>query len=196
MAETQDLEHTLLYLRVVDTDGAATHLCAVEHEVVGIGAHALQVFFLITVEPVQMLGLGSGEGMVHGVEAGGLVVPLEQGEVHHPQGSEYLRVAQAETVAHLDTQGTEGNAHLVPGTGENQDQVALLSLDGCGHGGQILGSEELVGRRLEGAVLIALDVDQSLGAYLGTLYPLGQLVGLLAGVAGASGHRDTAHVLS
>ena len=196
MAEAEDLEHTLLCLGIVDTDGAAAHLGAVEHEVVGIGADALQILLAVAVEPVQMLGLGSGKRMVHGVEAGSLVVPLEQGEVHHPQGGEYLRVAQAETVAHLDTQGAEGSAHLVPGSGENQDQVALLSLNGCGHGGQVIGSEELVGRGLEGAVLIALDVDQALGAYLGTFYPLGQLVGLLAGVAGASGHRYTAHILS
>ena len=41
MAEAEDLEHTLLYPGIVDTDGAAAHLGAVEHEVVGIGAHTL-----------------------------------------------------------------------------------------------------------------------------------------------------------
>ena len=41
MTEAEDLEHTLLYLGIVDTDGTAAHLGAVEHEVVGIGAHAL-----------------------------------------------------------------------------------------------------------------------------------------------------------
>ena len=68
-------------------------------------------------------------------------------------------------------------------------------MNGCGHSGQIIGSEELVGRGLEGAVLIALDIDQTLRSYLGTFYPLCQLVGLLAGVAGTSGHRNTAHIL-
>ena len=37
--DAQNLEHSLLNLRIMDSDGTATEFCAVQHEVVGIGAN-------------------------------------------------------------------------------------------------------------------------------------------------------------
>ena len=45
--------------------------------------------------------------MVYGVVALGFVVPLEQREVDDPQRSEFLRVAQAQLLSDLQTQGAE-----------------------------------------------------------------------------------------
>ena len=95
LADAQHFEHALLHVGIVDPDGAAAELVAVQDEVVGIGTDPLQVLFLIAVEPLLVLRLGSGEGMVHRVETLGLVVPLQKREVHDPQRSEDFRVAEA-----------------------------------------------------------------------------------------------------
>ena len=101
--EAQQLEHLGLQFRVVDTDRAAADLGAVADEVVGVGPHATGV----AVQVLYVFELGRGERMVHGVVTLGLVVPLEQREVDDPQRSELLRVAQAQLLSDLQTQGAE-----------------------------------------------------------------------------------------
>ena len=82
--EAQHLEHFGLQFRVVDTDRTAADLGAVADEVVGVGAYAAGVAVYI----LYVLQLGRGEGMVHGVIALRLVVPLEEREVHDPERRE------------------------------------------------------------------------------------------------------------
>ena len=84
--------------------------------------------------------------MVHGVEASVLLAPLEKREVHYPERCEHLRVSQAETVTHLDSQHSELGLGLALGSAEHEDEITRLRLAGPGHLMKFLRGEELVHR--------------------------------------------------
>ena len=133
--------------------------------------------------------------MVSGHEALLFVAPLEQGEVDNPKALEGVLVAQSKSVAHLQSQGAKLGARLVGLVAtENQHQVAVLGLGFLFQLGPYLGCIEFVNRRLDGTIGIELDVNQALGAHLGTLHEVGQLVELLAGIVGATRDHDTADI--
>ena len=142
-----------------------------------------------------VLGLGSREGVVHGVVALRLVVPLQQGEVDDPQGGELLRVAQTQLRAHLQAQGAELHPRLHGGAAENQHQVAGLGAHLVGNGLQGLGIVELVHRALERAVGVVFDIHHAAGTHLRTLDEVGQRVELLARIFGAAFSHDAHHQL-
>ena len=100
-AYSKNLEHALLHIGIVDTDAAAAKFIAVEHKVICVGADALQILLGVAVEPLFMLRLGGGEGVVHGVETPCFVVPFKQREVHNPKRSELLGIAETKAAAHL-----------------------------------------------------------------------------------------------
>ena len=64
--------------------------------------------------------------MVHSVEALGLVVPLKEREVYHPQRSEYARIPLAQPGAHLKTQDAKLRLRLSLGAAKGKDNVSLL----------------------------------------------------------------------
>ena len=130
LAYAQHFEHPLLHIRLVDTYGTASELCAVEDEVVCICTDFLEIFLPVAVEQVQMLRLRCRERMVHCVETAGLVVPFEQREVHHPERCEIQRVSQAEAVAHFHAEYSEHSLSLSLRTAENEHQVTFLC-SGC-----------------------------------------------------------------
>ena len=194
-SDSENFEHPLLDVGVVDPDGTASEFVAVQHEVVSIGADPLEVFFLVAVEPVHMLRLRGGERMVHGIEAAVLLAPLEQREVYDPERCEHLRIPEAEPAAHLETQDAQHGLDLtLLGAAHYEYYVACLGLGNLGDGLELLGGVELVDRRLDGSVGIELYVDQAFGADLGPLDPFRDLVDLLAGVFGSAGHCDRADI--
>ena len=81
VVDAQHGEDPALDVRPVDPDAARAQLPPVEHQVVGLGPHRGR----IGLEPVEVVGMGHGEGMVGGHRMAGLVHPVEQREVHHPQ---------------------------------------------------------------------------------------------------------------
>ena len=97
----------------MDTERTAAHLDAVADEVVGLGAHLLRML----VQEREIVGVGHGEGMVHGVVALRLFVPFEQGEVHYPERSENVRVAQSQARGQFHAQGAERFAGAVGSAG-------------------------------------------------------------------------------
>ena len=109
LRESEQLEHGVLQLGVVDTNGAAAQFGAVHHDVVGCGAHLAGV----AVQQGNVFGVRRGEGVVHGVVALCLVVPLEEREVDYPKRGEDILVAQAEAFAHFEAQFAELLARLV-----------------------------------------------------------------------------------
>ena len=190
--KSKNLEHLLLQFAVVDTQGSATHLDAVAYKVVGYCAYLLRC----GVEQRYVVGIGKGERMVCSHESLFLVAPLEEGEIDNPQTLELVLVAQAQTVAHLQSERTELRARLVGVVAaEDEHEVAVLGshllLQLCPH----LRCIELVDARLHGAVLVELHIDQSLGTHLRTLHEIGQLVKLLAGVVGTTRHADATDIL-
>ena len=195
LGNSQDFEHTALHIGVVDTDGAAAELGAVEHEVISVGAYPFEVLLPVGVEPFLVLRLRSGERMVHCVEALVFLAPLEQREVHDPERGEDLRVPQAEAVAHLDTEHAELVLGLALSTAEHEQKVALLRSAGLSHGSELLCGEEFVYAGLDASVGVVLDIYQALGTHLRALYPFGELIELLAGVFGAALDADAAHIL-
>ena len=62
LVQAHQLEDPFLDVALVDTDGAAADFVAVADDVVGVG----QGRFRVLVEGVHELGLGRGEGVVHG----------------------------------------------------------------------------------------------------------------------------------
>ena len=117
-------------------------------------------------------GLGEVKGVVYGVVALRLVVPLEEREVDHPQRSELLRVAQPQLLRHFETQGAELREDLELLAAEDQHQVAGLGAAALGHGAHLLGREELVDGGFHAALGLQTDPDEPLGA---DLLPLDEL---------------------
>ncbi len=72
-SEAEKLEHGVLKLCVVDSDGTASKLSAVDHYVVGRGAHLAGV----GMQERYVLRIWRGERMVHGVVTLCFLVPLE-----------------------------------------------------------------------------------------------------------------------
>ena len=62
LSDTHHVEHTVLDVAAVDTDGAAANLVAVADNVVGVGQRVARVLF----EGVNPLGLGRSERVVDG----------------------------------------------------------------------------------------------------------------------------------
>ena len=134
--------------------------------------------------------------MVGGHQALLLIAPFKEREVDNPQALEHILVAQSEAVAHLKAQGAKLYAGLVGIVAtHDKHQVAVLGTHLRLNGGKLVGRIELVDGALHCAVGIILDVDQALGSYLRLLDKVGQLVELLARVAGASGHADGSYIL-
>ena len=152
--EAQVAEHHHLRFPVVDTDGAAADFIAVEHDVVRVGPYGAGV----GLQQGDVLPFGRSEGMVHGVVALRLFVPFEQGEVHYPERSENVRVAQSQARGQFHAQGAERFAGAVGSAGHNEDQVAGMGAHLLGNGLEVLRRVELVYRRFEGAVRVVLDV--------------------------------------
>ena len=82
VSEAEGLEHLLLKLAIMDTDGASTNLGAVKHYVVGVSpdiAPSLRLF-----EQILVFRLRRGERMVHGIITLCLLVPFEKWEIDNP----------------------------------------------------------------------------------------------------------------
>ena len=62
------------------------------------------------------------------------------------------------------------------------------------HCAQLICGVELVHAALDAAVGVQPNIDQTLGSHLGTLDPFGELIELLAGVAGTARHGDRSHI--
>ena len=178
----------------MDTDAAAAEFGAVEHEVVGVGAHLQDVFGLVGVVILQMLRLGGRERVVQGVPFVLLVVPLEEREVGEPEGCELVWLAKAQTVAELDAQLAQTGLGFALVAAEDEDKVAGFGFCRFGYLEEVFGAEELVYRALHAAVFIQADRDHSRGANLRTLHPFGEFVGLLTRPCGCSGNSYCANV--
>ena len=188
VGEAEGVEHLVLERAVVDTDAATTDFDTVDDDVVGVGADVAPAVGLV--EERLVLGLGRGEGVVHGVVALRLLVPLEEREVDDPQGGVDIGVAETQLAAHLETEGGELHAGFHSRAAEDEHEVARVGTELIGDGTKLVGGVELVDTGLEGAVGVVLDVDEAAGANLGTLDEVGEGVELLAGVFGAARSAD------
>ena len=118
----EQLKHELLDVPLVDLDAAATQLDAVEHDVVGLGAHAAW----IALHTSEILSLGRGKRMMHGIPATLVLVPLHQREVHHPQELELARGDQVQVTPQAQPQLAQRGRDDLGRIGDDEDHVARL----------------------------------------------------------------------
>ena len=187
----QALEEPGLHLRVVDTDGTAAHLVAVQDAVVGAG----QGLARVALHQVALLQHGGCEGMMHRHPAFLLVAPLKEREARHPQEAPGVRpfplIEEATGLAQLQAQHAQDSAGLCAGgVGQKEQRVTLLQLRQLPQLLQLLSGEELHQRALQIAIF-AQEVRQAGGAEL--LGPGLKVHELLAGEGRPAGQPKGPH---
>ena len=141
LADAHHVEHAVLDVTAMDTDGAAADLVAVADDVVGVGQRVARVL----VEGVDPLGLRRGEGVVNGrpravaqrdVTLGhGVAGGLEQGRVDNPGECPGVGVDEVAALADLQAGGAQQLARGRGLAGGEEDAVAGV---GAGSGSQTL----------------------------------------------------------
>ena len=189
--EAQNLKHLCLKLRVVDTDGTATHFDTVTNHVVSISTHGSRV----CVEQGDVLIHRMGEWVVHRHEALLLIAPFKHREFCHPQEGKLILIAKSETLTHFETQFAQllASLHGIL-TREDENQIAWLGIHLLFQCIELLGSVELIHARLHAAVFLHACINQTLRTNLRTLHEVGQLVKLLTGIYSTTWCADTADV--
>ena len=168
----------------MDTHAATAGLVAVHDKVVGVRAHGQRV----GVEKVDLVLVGLGEGLVLGVQALAVLVPVEQGEVHDPQ--EVVALARhLKLVGHVAAHAAQDLVSVQAALHGEHHKVAGLHVHLGTKRGHLLIREELDDGAGHRAVLAEGDVGQAPGAKLGG--NVGQAVnartGPLAGALGVDG---------
>ena len=128
--------------------------------------------------------------MMHGVIALRLVVPFEEWEVDHPEGSEDALVAETELVAHLEAQVAELLAHLHRLSRHDEKQVARFGAHAFAPAAERGLVVEFIHAALDRAVFLKFNPYESFGAGLRTTHEFREGVELLAGVGCGAGHAD------
>src|SRR5690606_16687705 len=146
----------------------------------------------VVLEGVGPLRLGAGERVVDGGPAA-LAAVFEHGRVHDPEERPLRLVDEVAAAADLQAGGAEQVAGGAAGAGGEEDRVAGGGADLGGQAGGLLLGQVLGDRAAERAVFLDEHVGQALGAPAAR--PLLPAVELLAGLGGAAGHDDRAHVL-
>src|SRR3990172_4773869 len=106
-AEPKDIEHPLLNLPVVVADAAATHLVAVDDEVVCLGPHLLGG----ALEQREMFVHGGGERVVDRHVPLLLLAVLQEGKIGDPDRSHDRFVYQGQLKPQLHPEAAEGLRH-------------------------------------------------------------------------------------
>ena len=155
--DVEQAEHPGLDFRPVDTDAAAADLGAVENDIIGLG---LDLQGIGLQEP-EVLVPGRGEGMVHGVVALLVGVPLDQRKVRDPEEVEFSLVDEVQPLAQEQTEMAQGLGNDLGTVRHEEHEVAGLCPEPRGDGLELAFFEELGYGRLEPAVG-DLDPGQSL----------------------------------
>mmetsp|Transcript_16998 Transcript_16998/g.45851 ORF Transcript_16998/g.45851 Transcript_16998/m.45851 type:complete len:240 (+) Transcript_16998:634-1353(+) len=194
LCEAEERKEFGLHGAVVNSDGPTADLDAIDDHVVGIRAHLARV----RVHEWCILRLAGGEGMMHSHVALVVLIPLEEREVHHPEGGEAL-VTEAQVRAHEVAELAQRCLRLQLGPPENADEVALRSLACIRPLLKVLGAKELLGRRVQvhGALLKALHLHphEARCAHLLARARLLEVLHLLGGPVANAWAADCAHVL-
>ena len=155
--DVQQPEHLRLDLGTVNADAAAADLGAVQHNIIGpgsdlerVGFHELQVFFP-----------GRGKGMVHGVVALLLGIPLHQREVRDPEEIELILVNELQPLAQEQPQIAQCFRHDLRAVGNEHHEVARFCVEPARNLLHLAVLEELYDRRFK-AGIGHLDPGQSL----------------------------------
>lgn len=132
--------------------------------------------------------------MVHGVKTLCLIVPLQQGEIDHPQRRKFRMVAKPQARTHFETKLAQCAEGLLARPGKEQQQVARFAAAFGSPGTQVALRVEFIDARFERPVGFATDVNHSFRTDLRTFYKFGQFVDLFAGICGASFSTDGADI--
>ena len=140
--------------------------------------------------PVHLLPLRAGKGVVHGVEALRLLVPLQQRKVYHPERLEHALGDHTVFLRYVESETAELLAGCLVLAAQDQHQVPPAPT--CGLAPLLEGVliEELIDAGLHRAVFVELDVHQPPGPDLRTLDPVGECVELFARKVGPARQAD------
>src|SRR5690606_4585285 len=110
------LKHQRLQVALVYPNGSATHLYAVDDQIVCIGPHTSG----ITVQQRNVFRFRSGKWMVHGVVTAVFLIPLQKREVHYPQRCIHVLITKSELSGNLQPELAELLTYAVGCAGHNQ----------------------------------------------------------------------------
>ena len=160
VAEAKGLEHAHLCCSGMNTDGAAAHLVAIEHHIVGpglgtgrISCHELHVAFH-----------GSGKGMVAGNVAVLFLVVFEERELSDPEEVEAVLGDEIELLGNVHAQIAEGCVHHFRIACLEEEDVPGLCIKAGTNGRALLLGQEFGYGRLPLGVGLDLDPGKALGA--------------------------------
>ena len=186
-SQADSLKYLLLNVVLVDTQGTAANLHAVEHHIIGNSLDTARVGG----EVLHILVPGCGERMMHSLPALVLLAVLEHREVNNPQEAELVRVNQAAAACHLQAQLAKGLSHNQRLVSNNQQQVTSLGTGCLLDVLKGLVRIEFLERRLD-AFLSVLNPCQPLGTV--PLYILYQAVQLATRNVGISLNIDNLYL--
>ena len=181
------IEHARLHIAAVDADGTGTHLDAVEHQVVGLGAHLVgRGFqqFLVLLHP-------AGKGMVHGHVALFFLAVLKKRKFRDPE--QVVAVVVDEIALFGDFQAQRAQRLQRHGlfVRHEEEDVARFGPHALAQRIQQALIQEFVKGRFVAAVRREGNPGQSLGAV--GLHEFSQRVNLLARHIRATLGVDAAH---
>ena len=119
-------EDRFLHPGLVNADGAAAKLGAIDDDIVVLASH----FFRIALEERHIFGDGRGEGMVAGIPAVLFLVKAQEGKIDDPKEIELVRRDDEFALAFQDFGAVEANAAenlagIEPLIGGEENQVAF-----------------------------------------------------------------------
>jgi len=187
-ADPEHGEDAALDVGTVDPHAARAQLPPVQDQVVGLGAHRRR----IALQPIEVVGVGHGEGMVGGHRVPVAVDPLEEGEVHDPGEAE--RTLAHRAAPEDDPKPPEHGAHRPVLVCHHQDQVTGDRPGGRHQADHIVVGEEASQRAVETGPSLAGDRPEPRQALRPELLCLvGQLVEARSGRATAAFDDDPLH---
>ena len=191
--EAENLKHLLLKSSVVDTEGTSTHFNTITYEVVSLGTYLLRML----IQERNIIRIWHSERMVSSHQALLFIAPLKQWEVNNPETLEHVLVAQAQAVAHFQTERAELNTSLVcVVAAEDKNQVTVFSAHHFLDLSQYFWRVELVDAALHSTVSIVLDEDETLGANLWSLNEVCEFIELLATIVCTTRNTNTTDIFS
>ena len=126
--QSNRLQHLALQGGVMDAQGAAAELKAIEHKVVGLGPGSGQGFGPLRCIAAEILRIGGAEGVVQGLVTVLVAVELEHREVHHPEEVPLVVVPvglhHAQLLGQVLAHPVEGLVHRGGVAGTEQQQGA------------------------------------------------------------------------
>src|SRR3712207_5763955 len=99
LSKAQHLEHTLLQIRVMNSQRTTTNFYSIANKVIGFGAYLLRM----RIQQRQILHIRQGKRMMGSHQTILLLAPFKEWEIDNPQTLEHILITESEPIAHFQT---------------------------------------------------------------------------------------------